>query len=171
MVDREQLRAQFRLAAITCAGLTIIPLLLLFVGWFMHVSPSSSGGVGSGSLPLLRLVPQVVLGCAPLVVVPVLRRLFKRQRLTAARGVPGGTLASMEQMLSSQATTEFAVWEIASLNGFVAFFLGASWGVFLGLVALTYLGYAVSFPRWSAWVEQADEIDSQSMSYPRAVSR
>jgi hypothetical protein len=35
--------------------------------------------------------------------------------------------------------------------------MGAEWNYFLACVAVTLIGYAISFPRWSDWIARTDE--------------
>ena len=157
MVDRDGLKASYRLTVMSCSGITLIPVMLVYVGWFMYRSPGGSGTPGSGTLALSTLLVFGALGLSPLLTVPLLTYVFEHQ-LVPAPSPP----ASAAALMRVQAMTRYALWEIASLIGFVGFFMGASWLYFIGLVAFTYCGYAVTFPRWSSWLERADELDRQS---------
>jgi hypothetical protein len=160
MVDRDQLRAQHRVAVLTCSAVTIVPLLLTFVAGLL-AEPGIEGGAGSGTADPILLLVFGSLALTPLVSVPIVRRIG----LTALKSAQV-TAVSLGSTLMVWKVTEFALWELCSLLGFVGFLAGASWTFLLVCVALSLIGYAFSFPRWSEWEERADEFDAN-----RTVSR
>jgi hypothetical protein len=61
-----------------------------------------------------------------------------------------GALSSSDSAAYSVAVwaiAEYALWEVPALLGFNAFILGATWLFFGFCLALTSIGFAISFPR------------------------
>lgn|GEM_PF-2724479 len=57
----------------------------------------------------------------------------------------------------------YALAEIPLLVGLTYYFISGSWVAFLGFAGLTILGYALTFPRksaWEAWIDEAEALDA-----------
>lgn len=149
MIDMDTLKGQYRLAVMACLGITAVPLLLAAVAKLLAASPDST----SAGFTAIHFAVFSALALSPVVSASIVRRL-SNSALEAA-------LACSEKAESSMmvfAVTEYALWEISSLLGFVAFVLGAPWYYFAACIGVSLAGFAFSFPRWSAWVTRAREL-------------
>lgn len=152
MVDAAELREQYRVAVTSCLGITAIPFLLAFVAYMMSRSPDSVSAQPAPAEPLVLLVFGL-LALSPLVSVPLVRRVFKTFIVAQSQSTPG-----IERNVAMWAITEYALWELSSLFGFVGFVIGGPVVFLLACMGITFMGYALSFPRWSSWVALLQEL-------------
>lgn len=150
MVDAAKLKKQYQLAVVMCLALTTIPLLLGFVLFVMSTSPDTTP-----TEPIDSVIAVVfgILALSPLVTVPLIRYLA-RQSIASPRQPASG----VESNIMVWALTEYSLWEVASLLGFVGVVIGAPIAFFLVFALVTYGGYAYSFPRWSRWTALVVEL-------------
>lgn len=151
MVDRAELKALYRQAVKTCLALILVPVLLVGVALFMY----DQGGLGSEAVDPLLFWIWGFMALQPLWIVPLYRFVITPRAIALAPESP-------EPVIASQAITEYALWELSTLMGFVIFFMSGIWIWFLATLALTFAGFAVSFPRWSDWTERADKLDQRA---------
>jgi len=122
---------------------------MLTVGFFVARS-DASGIVGSGKIDVLLLGVFGSFALLPLVVVPVLHNVSEALPVNPADTRPVGVRLMMWTIV------EYAVWEVSSIIGLVAFILGAPGLFFIAAVIVTMQGYIRSFPKWPAWVARAE---------------
>ncbi|HET6352619.1 MAG TPA: hypothetical protein VFG89_10900 [Coriobacteriia bacterium] len=149
MVDQAQLKQSYRTTAIICAAIAVAPLIMLTVGFFV-ARADASGLVGSGRIDVLLLGVFGSLALLPLIVVPVVRNVSAELPVNPADIRPMGARLMMWTIL------EYAVWEVSSIIGLVAFILGAPGLFFIAAVVVTLQGYIRSFPKWPEWVARAE---------------
>lgn len=151
--DEAVLKTQFRVLVMACAGVTAMPFALVFVSWVMM--RSTEGASSQGADPILYVVFGI-LALSPLIAAPMLRRLSRRPDALAAQkdSTPSGIVLSFW-------LAEYAVWEIPSLLGFVAYVMGAPAVYFAACVVLSLVGYAITFPRWSGWIERIEALEGR----------
>lgn len=152
MIDVSKLKAQYRLAVVSCLGVTAIPFLLAFVAYTLATS-SDPGSAGSGTADPVILVVFALMAFSPLISGPMIRRAAKVS--IVAEKQPS---AGVESTIMSWAVSEYAIWEISSLLGFVGFVQGAPPVFLIACIVVTFVGFAFSFPRWSRWVALAQEL-------------
>jgi hypothetical protein len=153
-LSREELARITRSVKYTAAALPLTSVLFVYVASVLG-NDARPGGPGSGAMGPLSLLVFGALALSPALVTPFLRAMFARSRRRAASR-PGRVNA--QALLSLHAISEYAIWEISSLVGFVAFVLGATWLFFIGAVLVSLIGYVISFPRWSRILEYADDL-------------
>ena len=159
MVDAVKLRGQYRTAVMACLGVTAVPFLLSAVAFMLAASPDpgqpADDPVMLGIFGLLAL--------SPLLTVAIVRRIARNSLARAAESPIG-----VEGALMIWSLTEYALWEVSSLLGFVGFVLTGSVVFFATCIAFTLGGYAFSFPRWSRW--EALLTDLGLVPYPGALT-
>lgn len=150
MVDGVKLKEQYRMAVISCLAVTVVPFLLGFV---LYVMTSAPDRADAESVDMIVLVFFGLLALSPLITVPLVHHMGAKS-MAALKQPAGG----VESNIMIWALTEYALWEISSLLGFVAVALGAPVTFFVACAILTFGGYAYTFPRWSRWVELVQEL-------------
>lgn len=139
-MDLEKLRASYKVVVGACLGVTMAPLLFAFVAYIISTEPDPGP---PNSDPTL-LVAFGVLALVPFIAAPLLRRMARAAVANAKPAEAAGALVTWSLV-------EYAVWEIPSLLGFVAFIATSQLWFFAACMAVTFVGYAFSFPRWSRW--------------------
>jgi len=129
-----------------------VPPLLVVLGFF---AVGTDAGVTSGTAPDNLLLMYAVVPVIAAVAVPLLRRRPLEKWLDARSADAGLPAALMTRTIA-----EYAFWEAPSLMGFIALLDGASWAYFLAMVVFSLIGYAISFPRRSAWQEAVESHSS-----------
>jgi len=151
--DEDVLKTQFRVLVLACAGVTAMPFALLFVSWVMMRSTEEASPQGAD--PILFVIFGI-LALSPLIAAPMLRRLSRRPDVVAAQKDPTPSGIVLSFWLA-----EYAVWEIPSLLGFVAYVMGAPALYFAACLVLSLVGYAITFPRWSGWIERIEALEER----------
>jgi hypothetical protein len=150
-MELSEIDAQYRQAVIGCAGITMAPALLAFVAWTVSRDSGIPDGAGSGVVSPVILWTFAALALATIGCVPLVRSIADKQTQVV---VTGGRSTSSATVW---ALTEYALWEICSLLGFVAFIMGATWAYFGAALVVTYVGFAVSFPRRSVFERRVQQ--------------
>jgi hypothetical protein len=146
-VDREFLRARYRSIMLRCLLVSLVPAFLVFSAVQM-VGGTDPGGPSTGTIPTTMLLIFGVMALAPLVVVPFMRMVYGPRTVRAA--------VNPAAAIVSNSLGEYALWAISPLMGF---FMGGTWEVFFATIALAVIGWAITFPRLSRWMQMADEQD------------
>lgn len=143
MIDGDKLRIQYQLAVILCLALTAVPFFLGFVILVMTTSP---GAIPTEPIDPVISVVYTLLALSPLVTVRAIRYLTRK-----SIAAPEQLAIGIEANIMIWAVTEYALWEVASLLGFVGAVTGAPITFFLAFALVTFGGDVYSFPRWSRW--------------------
>ena len=163
MIDRQHLAAHRKAAAAVARSFILVPIALGVVGWLL------AGGSrllsATESFVSVLYVPFTLIVLAPLVAVPLLRRNWDSRVFSPrtpsssgqAQGSPAGALAT-------RMIIEYALWEVATLMGFVAVTIGAPLVYLFGATVLTLVGEAYSYPSMSRWEAAADRFEQQGFS-------
>lgn len=160
MTDEATLRAHYRTLVITCVAVTAVPFILAFVAFMMDMTAEE--GRSAGTDPVL-LVVFGLLALSPLVTAPLIRRLSMRPGALAAQQNSTPATAALTFWLA-----EYAAWEISSLLGFVGYVMTGSTVFFAACAVLSLAGFAMTFPRWSAWVDRVEALER--MNQPSIIS-
>ena len=90
---------------------------------------------------------------SPLVTIPALRTLLRKRSRSAVQ-------PDLGKALLLKTVIEYGLCEIPTLSGFVACIAGAHWLFLAAGIVITYIGYALCFPRWAEWERRASEYDA-----------
>lgn len=145
-MDLEKLRASYKVVVGACLGVTMAPLLLAFVAFIISTEPDPAP---PNTDPVLLIVFGI-LALMPFAAAPLVRRMARTAVASAKPTEAGGALVIWS-------IVEYAIWEVPSLLGFVAFVATSQIWFFAACMAITFVGYAFSFPRWSKWTAVAGE--------------
>lgn len=149
MADLGKLKNMFGVAVTACLGVTAVPVLLTCVAFVLASSPDEAAPDGD---PLILGIFGL-LALSPLLTVPLVRRMARASISTPPTGE-----TSVESNMMVWSLTEYALWEVTTLLGFVGFILSGSWPFLGACLALTLLGFVYSFPRWSRWISLLSEL-------------
>lgn len=145
-MDQDKIREVHRTTTMACAGITAVPFMLSWVGYLMYDPTETSPD------PVILAVFGV-LALAPIIGVPLYRRIALRAVREAVKSADGPAGALMVWSLA-----EYALWEVSSLLGFVGLVLTGQIWFMAACVTLTLVGYAFSFPRWSKWAASLADL-------------
>jgi hypothetical protein len=166
LIDREQLQQAFRRIRNASYQLLAAPLLLgVFGWWFSRETATSAAAAGSGDVPMPLLITTGILVLSPLLLVPLGRAALLRFFLQPDHPNSAGrrqALIPLETYMSCM------LWAFAIVPGFVPLFVGGVWWLYIAAVAITYGGLFIHFPRWSRWLERAEQLDLAAAQLPVA---
>ncbi len=164
MINREQLQPVFRRIRNTAYQLVAVPVLFGLFGWWVSRDAATSAaapGSGNGSLPLL--ITTGILVFSPLLLVPLSRAALRRSFMQPEHP---NAAARLQALIPLETMTSCMLWAFATVPGFAALFAGGEWRLYLVAVAITYGGLFVHFPRWSRWMERAEQLDLAVVGRP-----
>lgn len=150
VVDRDFLRARYRSIVLRCLAVSLVPGILVLSAAQM-TGGTDTGGPNTGTISTAMLLVFGTLALSPLLLVPFLR--FSYGPRTAR------TAVNPAAAIVSNSLSEYAIWALSPLMGFVIFFSGGTWAIFFGSFALALIGWVATFPRLSRWMQLADEQD------------